>query len=125
MRCLFAAGLMCIWAARADACPPQPDRTFVRGMRAWGRHEPRMPIVAPRPSFFVHIGSDSRPGLPEFFRLDGTPIEVTRVAELHEWGTSSILQVELAIDAGVIFVRLPDAREPSAYFVDRHFAHRP
>jgi len=90
-----------------------------------------MPVVASHPSFFIHIGSESAPGLPQFFGLDGAPIEITRVVELEhrQW---KMLRVDLAIDAGVVFVRLPDPSDrssyyldpPSTYFIDPNFTHR-
>ena len=104
MRLVLASVVVCMLAARGDTCP-EVDETFVQGSGAQiGRGESKIATVAPRPSFFVHIGRDSGPNMPVFTTLDGT-----------------VLRVALEIEAGMILVRFPDERGPSTYVVDPHF----
>ena len=111
MRLLVAAVLMCVLSADAKACPPGPDVTIVRGagavppnaytVRAY--EQPRA-SVSPRPSFFVRVGREGRPGFPDFTRPDGSPIPIAHVVLANVEPT--MLRIDLDIDSGVVIVRI-------------------
>jgi hypothetical protein len=117
MRAWIVLASLWVSTLRSEACPDY-DLTFVRGAYVveptprW--QEPRHGPVPPNPRLFIHLGTDSEPGLPAFLGADGSRIPFTlRIVDTRR----PLLAADLEIEAGVIFVHHPGARVASEVFV--------
>jgi MYXO-CTERM domain-containing protein len=114
MRALVALIAVLSLPASAEACPVY-DHTYVAASRPSPRPFweplPALKLVASQPRVFVHLGTDSPPGMPTFFALDGS------VVASHATPVDDFIQVDLDVDEGMVLVRFAGDRRASEILV--------